>query len=312
MALTMLACASMVAATPVAAILSGSDTPAPAIIESPNPAYAQATIDSGRSQLLDLSRQSTEISLNMSQAAHSAAQSTQDAYQRQRLALDFQATDVSQGIARAAATQDFIIQQTKIARDAAAIAQRSTQSSAVAAAQSTYRVIGSQTAQAQAILSVQSSQTAQAVAALTAAPLTATPYAATQAALLMQEYSREQQSFVKQIVYPLIPIIVVLDLLLFTLGIILIYRRFISIPWSGHLRIAPVIVNPNPLTIIDGGFADHDPWFDRIIPSELRPANLPELPGESKLNVEIMNADEPPVSNWIAELEQQLATEGRL
>jgi len=173
-------------------------------------------------------------------------------------------------------------------------------------------VVGSQTAQAQAVLNVQVLQTNQAVAALTAAPLTATPYAATQAALLMQEYSREQQSFVNQIVKPLIPVFAVLDLVLFILGIVLVSRQFMPMPWPCRMRIGPANVTPTPLTIIDGSFAGHDPWLDRIIPSEIRPANLPVLPGENTTYVEIVDAAEPPIANWIAELEHQLATEGRL
>jgi hypothetical protein len=314
MALMMFACDSMYATTPGVTILSGPGTLAPGIIGTPNPAsaYAQATIDTGRSQLLDLSLQATQVSLNMSQAANAAAQSTLDFNQRQKLALDFQATAISQNIARAAATQQFLTQQTKIARDATAAAQRSTQSSAAAAAQSAYRVVGSQTAQAQAVLNAQVLQTDQAVAALTAAPLTATPYAATQAALLMQEYSREQQSFINQIVKPLIPVFAVLDLVLFILGIVLISRQFMPMPWPRRMRIGPANVNPAPLTIIDGRFAGHDQWLDRIIPSELRSANLPVLPGESTVFVEMVSPDEPPIVHWIAEVEQQLANEGGL
>jgi hypothetical protein len=199
--------------------------PAQAIIESPNPAYAnaQATLDYGKSQLLDLARKETENSLNMSQAANSAAQSTQDYNQRQKADLNFQATVVSLNIAQAAATQKFILQQTKIAQDATTAAQ----SNAATAAQSTYLMDVNQTAQvqaildaqalqtdqaaaaltaypltatysayllnvtgtvqAQAILNAQSTQTAQAIAALTAYPLTATPFTKTQAALLMQQ-----------------------------------------------------------------------------------------------------------------------------
>ena len=292
----------------------GNATFAPGVIESPNPAsaYAQATIDSSQSQLLDLSRQSTEVSLNMSQAANSAALATQDYYLRQKMALDYQATGISLNLARASATQEFLLQQTKIARDATTVAQRSAQSSAAAAAQSAYLVIGSQTAQAQADLNSQASQTAQAVVALTASPLTATPFAATQAALLMQEYSREQQAFVKQIVHPLIPIIAVLDLLLFILGIVLISRQFTPMPWPRRLRIAPGSLPPPPLTIIDGGFVEHNPWLHRKIPYEITPGNLPGLPDDNEVNVEMVNATDPTVANWIAELEHQLANEGKL
>jgi len=305
----------MYTTTPEVIVQSVDSTPEPIIIivsSNPAAANAQATIDTGQSQLLELARQSTQVSLNMSQAANSAAQATQAFNQQQKLALDFQANGIRLNMERAAATQEFLKQQTKTARDAAAAAQRSTQSRADAAAESAFLVVGSQTAQAQATMAAQGSQTAEAVAVLTSSPLTATPYAATQAALLMNEYGREQRSFVNQIVNPLLPFIVVLDLLLFILGIILIYRRYVLIPWPRRLRFATVIVNPNPLTIIDGGFAEHDQGLDRVIPSELRPASLTDLPGENTTFVEIVNAAELPIADWIAEVEGQLTADGRL
>jgi hypothetical protein len=289
----------------------GHATPAPGIIESPNPAYAfaQVTMDYGQSQLFDLPRKATEVSLNMTQAANAAALSTQGYNQRQKMDLDYQATIVSLNIAQAAATQKFITLQTKIVRDATAVAQ----SSAATATHSAYLVNVTQTAQAQAILDARVLQTAQAVAALAAYPLTATPFAMTQAALLMQQYDREQQAFVDQVVAPLIPVLATLVLLLFILGIVfLAYRRFMPMPWPRRLLTARENVNPSPLTMIDGVIADHDPWLHRIIPSELTPANLHRLSSENTVHVEIVNANEPPVAHWIAELEHQLATEGGL
>jgi hypothetical protein len=307
-ALMLLACDSMFSAIPKSTATPGQAALAPEIIESPNPASsnAQATIDFGQRQLLDLSHQATVVSLNISQAANAAAQSTQDANQRQKLDLDNQQTIIRQNIAQAVATQNYLTQQTKIAKDAAAAVK----SRAAEATHSAYLVSVSQTAQVEAIMGAQGAQTAQAAAALTAVPLTATPLAATQAALLMQEYSREQKSFVNQIVNPLIPFIVVLDLLLFILGIILIYRRFILVPWPRQLRFARVNVNPNPLTIIDGGFAEPDPRLEGIIQSESRPADQYGLPVENTAYVEIVNATDPSIANWIAEVEHQLTAEG--
>ena len=322
--------------------------PAPLIIESPNPAYtyAQATIDYGKSQLLDLSRRETETGLNMSQAADASAQLTQDYNQRQKMDLNFQATIVSLNITQAAATQRFVLQQTKLAFDATAAAH----SSAATAAQSLYLMNVNQTeqaqaildakalqtdqaaaaltaypltatysaylldvtgtAQAQAILSAQSTQTAQAVAALAAIPLTETPFAATQAALLMQEYGREQQSFINQIVVPLIPILITLDLLAFILLIVLAYRRSIIIPWPNRLRLAPGNVSPMPLLLIDGVMVDPDPQLPPTIPAELPPTAPPRDQGQNIVRVEIVNANEPPVAHWIAELEHQMTVEG--
>jgi len=279
---------------------------APGIIASPNPAdtFAQATIDYGQRQLLDLSRKATEVSLSMSQAANAAALSTQEYYQRQKLDLDFQATIVSLNIAQAAATQEFITQQTKMAGEATAVAQ----SLAVTATHSAYLVNGTQTAQVQAILDARVLQTDQAVAALTAYPLTATPFAVTQAALLMQQYDREQQAFVDRVVVPLIPVIAALVLLLFILGIVLANRRFLPMLWPRRLRMARVKLIPAPLIIIDEVAVDHDTRFHRIIPSKLSPANPPGLPGENTVDVEIVNAVEPTVALWIAEVERQSAT----
>jgi hypothetical protein len=55
------------------------------MIESPDQAYAaaQATIEAGERQLLDLSRKAIEVSLNMAEAADAAAQSTKDFNERQ-------------------------------------------------------------------------------------------------------------------------------------------------------------------------------------------------------------------------------------
>jgi hypothetical protein len=328
----------------------GPAKPAPEMIESPNPAYAdaQATIDYGKIQLLDLSRKETETSLNLSQDANAAALSTQDYNQRQKIDLAYQATVVSLNIAQAAATQKFMSEQTKSAGDAIAAAQ----SGADAATQSAYAVNVTQTAQAQAImdayvlqtaqaeaaltaypltatysaqllnvtetaqaqviLNAQAMQAAQAIATLTAYPLTATPFAVTQAALLMQQYNREQQSFVNEIVVPLLPILAAVVLVLFILVIVLANRRFIQMPWRRRLRFARLNGNPNPLIMIDGVIADPDPRLHPTIPSEPTPANPPRLESENTVHVEIVNPTEPPVAHWIAEVEHKLDTEGGL
>ena len=124
-------------------------------------------MDAGQSQLSDLSRRSTEVSLNMSQAANAAALSTQDYNRRQKMDLDYQSTVVSLNITQAAATQKYISQQTKISRDATSTAQ----SIAAAATRSAYLVNVTQTAQAQAILDSQYLQTAQAASILDGLPV---------------------------------------------------------------------------------------------------------------------------------------------
>lgn len=256
----------------------GKVTPMPDRAESPNPANAnaQATIDYGKSQLLELSRKSTEVSQNMTQAARAAALTTLDYSRRQKLELDSQATAISLNITQAAATQGYLAQQTKNARDALATAQ----SGAATATRAAYLLNLTQTAQAQGILKEHASQTAQAVAALTAYPLTATPYAVTQAALLMQQYGRERQSFLEQVVAPLLPIIAILDLVLFILIIIVAYRQYISLHRNRPLLNILTDVTPRRLMIIDSVAVDQNSRFHRIIPPERMGSSLPELPNE--------------------------------
>ena len=281
MVLMLLACNSMYANTPEIIPETGDGTAAQAIAaKSSNPAsaYAQATIDSGRNQLLDLSRQATESNLNLAQTANAAAQATQVYIQQQKLALDFQATRISLNIDRAKATQQFLKQQSNLAPEATAAAQRN----AEAATQSADQMIDTQTAQAQVVLNIQGSQTAQAAAALTAFPFTATPFAATQAAVLNNEYNQERQSFVNRIVNPMILILAVLDLILFVVGIVLIYRAF--------------ILTPEP---------------HNIIPSEFRTADTSETPDENTIYIVTANADDLPITDWVNEVEHQLDTEER-
>jgi hypothetical protein len=335
MALLLLGCTGLNATlSPGSGVVT--DTPTPGNIESSNPDYAiaQATIDAGQGQLSDLSRQSTAVGLNIAQAANAAAQATKDYNQRQKSDLDFQATAVSLNIAHAAATQQSIKQQTKAVGDATTAAQNrdaaATKSAYLINVTQTAQVQGileSQTVQAQAVLNgqavqnvtqaaqaqanlyAQATQTAQAAAALTTYPLTATPFAVTQAAILMTEYSREQQSFVDRVVNPMIPVVATLLLLLFILVIVVAYRRFLPKPWPRRLLMGRANINPNSLMMIDGVAVDHEPQFTHDVPYELTPANPPRLPGENKPQVEIVAATEPPVVHWIAEVEHQLDDE---
>jgi hypothetical protein len=278
MAQMLFGCTSIIN-NPQYTLTPGLATPEPVNIEPQNPdyAFAQATMEAGQSQLLDLSRKATQVSMEMAQAADAAALLTQEYNQRQKMELDNQSTMISQNITMAAATQEFITGQTQIALDAVAAAQRN----ADAATQSAYLVNVTQTAHAQEIVNAQVQQTAQAVAALTAYPLTATPFAVTQAALLMQQYDREQQSFEEQVIAPLIPVLVILDILLIMLGFFLAFRRFMLVPWSYRPRITRLRVNSNPLILIDGAIVDHEPRLRRRIPSELAPANPTRQTGEN-------------------------------
>lgn len=302
MAQMLMGCESYPLATPAVSSSSG-------IIASPNPAYnfAQATMDSGQSQLLDLSRKATQTSLDMAQAANDSALSTQEFNRRQKMDLDYQSTVVSMNITQAAATQQFIIEKTNVAMEATAAAQ----SIAATASQSAYLLNVSQTSQAQAILDTQIAQTSQAVIALTAYPLTATPFAKTQAALYAEQRQRDWQLFFDREILPSIPILAAIALVMFIIIVVMIYRRSQLVTWLRPLHIARFKKGPSPLTVINGVIVDRDPRLDRMNASELIPANLPRLPGENSIHVEIVDATKPPVAQWIAEVEQQLAAEKR-
>lgn len=287
----------------------GLANPAPANIVVSNPDYtnAQATLDAGQNQLLDLGRKATEVSLLKDQAANAAAQATQDFNQRQQMELDHQATVISLHIEQAAATQKFIRQQTKNARDVTAIAQNK----AAKATYLAYQVNVTQTAQAQAFMNGQVLRTDQAAAASTAYWLTATPLAGTQTALLMQQYDREQKSFVDRIVIPSIPVVAaILFILLSILVIVMVNRRLIPLPFARRLWVGRVNPDPNAVVMIDGVLSDHT--LHQVNSASQTPVSLPLLPCEKTVHVEIVDAAGPPVAHWIAEVERQLAAEGRL
>lgn len=319
------------------------------VMAAPNLAYAnaQATKDAGQSQLLTLARRSTEVALDISKAANSAAAATQDYNRRQKLDLDYQATVISLNIAQANATQKSIAQQTQTAKEATAAAQNtaaaatravdqihttqtaqaqtvldalSRQTAQAAAALTAYPLTATasahtfnltEAARAQGILAAQAAQTAQAFATQTAYPLTATPRAAAQAALLMQQYEREQQAFIKKIVGPVIPILVVIDLILLTLVLVTAYRRGLSQPWARRLQFEGAARDPGPMIMIDGVIVDHDPRPRPMLPAQ---TTLPQ-PAEPTLqadavHVEIVSAAEAPFAHWVAEVEQQLGHAG--
>jgi len=284
--------------------------PDPGNIDSVDPAYAysQATIEAGQRQLLDLSIKATEIQLNMEQAEDAAALSTLESAQRQKLEMDFQATLVSQNIAEAAATQEFLTQQTGVAMEATEVAQ----SHAATITQLAYQAVGTQTAQAQTILDSRVQQTAQAVAALTAYPLTATPLAVTQAALLMQQYDREQQSFLDQVVKPLLPFVAIFILMLF-IGLVIIANRRASrpLPWFPRLRDRRDNDNSKQTRIIDGVEVNPNRLEHESFQSE---GTLPDVTYSADDNlacIEIVKATEIPFAHWVSEVEGRLDAEGR-
>jgi hypothetical protein len=167
-------------------------------------------------------------------------------------------------------------------------------------------------AQARVIVAAEVTQTAQALAATNAYPMAVTSAAATQTALLVQQYEHEQDNFVNRIVTPLIPIMAgVLFLLLVVLVIALLRRQFLPGQWFQSSRNTREVNNyPNNLVTIDGEISDyynHTPH--PVNPPDIPPENIPSLPCEKQVFVEVVNANEPPVIHWVDEVERQLADE---
>lgn len=313
-------------------------------IETPDSAYAnaQATKDAGQNQLLDLSHRATQVSLDISQTEVASSQSNLETDQRQKIEFDNQATAISLHIDRAAATQEFISAETKTAlsstQQAQNVAATATYSEELirvtqtAQAQSILNAQIRQTAQAGAILTaypmtatsiaqmksatetvqaqelsvVQASQTAQLNATSTVYPLTATPLAVTQAALLMQEYAQEQKAFNDRILSPLIPFLALFFVLIIIMGILLIYMGFIRSPWQRRMRSPRVDSRPSSLLLIDGVISDYHPQQQRRNPRR-GVVNGSKHANHNSAQVNIQNANEPPLSDWIADVENRLA-----
>jgi len=296
-----------VQATPVGEVFLTA-TPAPVIIE-PNPylTNAQATVAAGQSQLVALSRQATENSLAIAQTENAAALATQQSIQSQQAEQNFEATSISQNIANADATEDFFAQQTRTARDAALAARRAAQ----AATRTADSVDQTVVAEARSTVAVEVSQTAQAVAVAASFPLTETPVAATQVALVNQEYVREQDNFVNRIVAPLIPVMgTILIILILILVVVLVRRQLVPIPLFQPIPVTGGNHPPDPAVTIEGEMSDYVPRPQPVNPSGLNPENISALPCEKLVYVETVDANEPPINHWVDEVEQQLADEG--
>ncbi len=211
-----------------------------------------------------------------------------------------QATQTKEQVRPAEQTQD---QQTDTANDNAA-------AGTLTANQVRQTVV----AKARVIVAAEVTQTAQALATTNAAPLAATSSAATQTALLVQEYQHEQDNFVNRIVTPLIPIMAaILFLLLLGLMIALLRRQFLPGQWLNSTRnrnTGEVNNYPNNPVTIDGEISDyynHTPHPAN--PPDLHPENIPTLPCEKLVYVEVVNSNELPVIHWTDDVERQLADE---
>ena len=240
---------------------------------------AQATLEAGPRQAMELSYQSTVVSLNMGQAANAAAQTTMDYNRRQLMELSIRGTEVSQNMARAAATQQHMVEQTQLAWIAMNTAQ--SQSATESAAQTAH---------------------AQANATQTAYSLTATPLAAIQAGI-------ERRAWWEEFVFsPLKVILLILVILLLIVGGALFYWRLMPVL---ELRLRTISRdNDGDLLLVDGMIVDPDASHHRLSQQELRLLEHPAHPGAEMPEVEIVGSSEPSITNWIIEAEQKLRSAG--
>jgi hypothetical protein len=254
-------------------------------------AAAQSTLDSGQSQMMELSHQATVVSLNMEQAANAAAQSTLDYNQQQMMELAYQATAVSLNMAQAAATQQFITEHTQMAWNATATAQ----SQAATATYSAY------------ILNV--THTAQVHATQTAYSLTATPWAAIQEDIVRTRNEAERRAWWGDfVVTPLKVILSTLVVLLLIVGGVMAYRRLMPVL---ELRLRTIWRdNDSHLLLIDGMIVDPAPPHRQLTQREPHQATLTRRSNFETPQVEITDPSEPSVINWITEAEQKLRTDG--
>jgi hypothetical protein len=275
--------------------------------ETPQPAYAaaQATLDYGQGQMMELDQQATVVGLDMAQAAQAAVQSTLDYNQRQLMDLSIQATAVSLNMVQAAATQHFIIEQTQAVWNATATAQ----SQAATTTYSAYILSVTQTAQALAILDVQRTDSAQARDTLRSYSLTATPQAALQAEIVRaQNESNRRALWGEFVVTPLTVILVILVVVLLIVGGVLAYQRLMPVL---ELRLRTIWQEDNSsLLLLDGTIVDPAPPHRRLLQRGLRLLKPPRLPGDHTVQVEIIDPSEPSVINWITEAEQKLHSDG--
>jgi hypothetical protein len=269
-------------------------------------AAAQATLNSGNSDIMELSHQATVVSLNLQQAANAEVQAQLDDNQRRLMELSIQGTEISHNLAQAAATQQFITEQNQMAWDAAISAQ----SQAVTATFTAYLFIVTQTAQAQAILDVQATQVAQAKATRMAYSLTATPFAALQADIIRARNEAGRRALWGEfVVTPVKLILTTLVVLLLLLGGVVAYQRLMPLL---ELRLRTISrYDDSPLLLLDGVLVDPNPQDHRLTPDGSLQANLPQISSDQAVQVEVVGPTEPSIVNWIAEAEHKLRSGGR-
>ncbi len=191
---------------------------------------------------------------------HSAAQATLAAGQAQAQDLAIQSTQVALNMTQAAATETYFLRQTERAEQKSATAQ----SQRATASQETHLQGLTHTAQIEETRAAQATNTAHAIHTATAWPQTATPLAATQQVIIAQAEAAERRAHWEQILIPLKVIFLSLlgfvILVLLVLGGVRAYRRLLP---ALELRLGTIPRGPHdaPLLLLNNLIIDPDRNF---------------------------------------------------
>jgi hypothetical protein len=326
----LMACESFITPVPRTPVTRPTSTLSPLSgnIQETEYAAAQATLASGQSQISEINRQATLVSLNMAQAA-----ATQRFIARQtQTVLDATATVQSQDATAAAQNQGATA--TAQSQDATAVAQNqgatataqsqdatavtqnqdataTAQSRDATATDSAYIRNVTQTVQAQVVLDVQGTHTALTNATQAAYSLTATPWAAIQADIVRTRNDTQRRSWWGEFVTTPLRIILAIMLVIgLIVGGVMVYRRLMPV-----LELYARTIwrdNSNPLLLVGRKIADPNTPHHRFTHWVLRQTNLAPAPIYETPQVEIIEPFESPVALWIEETEQKLRTDGRI
>jgi hypothetical protein len=191
---------------------------------------------------------------------HSAAQATLAAGQAQAQNLAIQSTQVALNMTQAAATETYFLRQTERAEQKSATAQ----SQQATASQETHLQGLTHTAEIEETKAAQATNTAYAIHTATAWPQTATPLAATQQVIIAQAEAAERRAHWEQILIPLKVIFLSLlgfvILVLLVLGGVRAYRRLLP---ALELRLGTIPRGPHdaPLLLLNNLIIDPDRNF---------------------------------------------------
>ena len=191
---------------------------------------------------------------------HSAAQATLAAGQAQAQNLAIQSTQVALNMTQAAATDTYFLRQTERSQHESATAQ----SQRATASQETHLQGLTHTAEIEETKAAHATNTAYAIHTATAWPQTATPLAATQQVIIAQAEAAERRAHWEQILIPLKVIFLSLlgfvILVLLVLGGVRAYRRLLP---ALELRLGTIPRGPHdaPLLLLNNLIIDPDRNF---------------------------------------------------